>query len=68
MDSKGIQRAGSQVKTLFTKMINNVYFIEIMKTIVFLAIVKLAYDWWMGSVKTVALLKGTISGLESKDR
>ena len=66
MDSKGIQRAGSEVKKLITNMLSNKMFMNIMKVVVVLVIIKLAYDWWMGGVKTVALLKGTMSGLEAK--
>ncbi len=66
MDSKGLQRAGSKVKNLITNMLNNRMFMNIMKVILLLVIIKLVYDWWMGSVKTVTLLKGTMSGLESK--
>ena len=66
MDSKGLQRAGSEVKNLITNMLNNKMFMNIMKVILLLVIIKLVYDWWMGSVKTVTLLKGTMSGLESK--
>lgn len=66
MDSDTIKKAGSEVKKLITNMLNNEMFMNIMKVVVVLVIIKLAYDWWMGSVKTVVLLKGTMSGLKAK--
>ena len=66
MDSKGLQRAGSEVKKLFTNILNNEMFMNIMKVIVVIVIVKLVYDWWMGGIKTVYIIPDTISGLSPK--
>ena len=66
MDSDRIQKASSEFKKVITNILNNKVFMNIMKVVLVLVIVKLAYDWWVGDIKTVNILPGTISGLSAK--